>query len=254
MSVVTVVPITSDTMAMHDNEKRTETRRLKALICAIEDEDHEAIQRALRLGANPNQSDKRGMTPLMYAARTDNLDIIAILLGAGADPKRQMTPYEGQAHGSTALQMVYNKTWFGGGPTSVVPMKMLLDAGGDPNDRNHMGETVLYRYIRHMICFSRRLAEAQQSGRDTSGPTLWKQTCVEIVELLLASGADPNLAQFEGVTPLMLTGRSTLLTQMLLEAGADIYLRDNEGRTALSYAEHPEVVRMLLGAGASAEQ
>jgi len=48
----------------------------------------------------------------------------------------------------------------------------------------------------------------------------------------------------------MLTGRSTLLPKMLLDAGPDVHRRDDEGRTALSHAEHPEVIRLSLGVGA----
>ena len=235
--------------------QRQDTRRLNTLIRAIEAEDRVAIQHALRSPLNPNQTDKKGWTPLMYAAVTSEVDIIGMLLGAGADPLARMPPFGGEVdvRGSTALQLVYNKTWFRGGPTTAEPMKMLLDAGGDPNDRNHAGDTLLYQYIRHMIRFCRLLGEAQEKGQDTSGPTLWIQTCVDIVRLLLATGADPNLAQREGVTPLMLARRSSLLTRMLLDAGADVHLRDAEGRTALSYAEHPDVIRMLLAAGAVGE-
>ena len=238
--------------------ERTNTRRMNTLIRAIEAEDRDAIHRALSKGVDLNGLDKKGLTPLMYAATTQNIDIIGMLLGAGANPRGRMRPFtwgedlgvQREVEASTALHFVYNKTWFGGGPTTVEPMKLLLDAGGDPNDCNHLGESLLYQYIRHALCYSRRLYEAQQAGRDTSGPTLWKQTCVQLVELLLIAGADPNRTGRHGVTPLMLTGRSTLLTKMLLDAGADVHLRDDEGRTALSHAEHPEVIRMLLGAGA----
>jgi hypothetical protein len=245
-------------LTMQKMMERTNTRRLNTLIRAIEAEDRDTIHRALTKGVDLNQLDKKGLTPLMYAAKTQNLDIIGMLLGAGANPQGRMRPIpwgedagmRRDVEGSTALHFVYNSNWFGGGPTTVEPMKQLLDAGGDPNDCNHLGESLLYQYIRHALCYSRRLYEAQQAGRDTSGPTLWRQTCVQIVELLLAAGADSNLGGRGGVTPLMLTGRSTLLTKMLLDAGADVHLRDEEGQTALSCAEHPEVIRMLQEAGA----
>jgi len=241
--------------------ERTNTRRLNTLIRAIEAEDRNAIHRALSKGVNVNQLDKNELTPLMYAAGTDNVEIMNMLLHVGANPQGRRPPIvwgedaqamgmQREVEGSTALHFVYHKTWFGGGPTTVEPMKLLLDAGGDPNDCNHLGESLLYQYIRHALFYSRRLYEAQQARRDTSGPTLWKQTCVQLVELLLATGADPNRGGRHGVTPLMLTGLSTLLTKMLLDAGADVHLRDEEGRNALSCAEHPEVIRMLREAGA----
>lgn len=66
---------------------------------------------------------------------------------------------------------------------------------------------------------------------------------VEIVEMLLAAGADINARDKYEMTPLILTascGRPSRVAT-LLRAGADIHLRDVEGKTALDYArQHPE--------------
>jgi hypothetical protein len=45
------------------------------------------IKLLLERGANPNRADRRGWTPLHYAARTGDREVITCLLAAGADPK-----------------------------------------------------------------------------------------------------------------------------------------------------------------------
>jgi ankyrin repeat protein len=58
------------------------------------------------------------------------------------------------------------------------------------------------------------------------------------VSLLLASGANPNIAAYDGYTPLMDMARAgnKSLVLMLLEYGAKTELQDNRGQTALDYA------------------
>ncbi|MEI5906994.1 ankyrin repeat domain-containing protein [Bacillus spongiae] len=59
------------------------------------------------------------------------------------------------------------------------------------------------------------------------------------VELLLSSGADPNVIDEFGMTPLMYSiyfPSNIELVEMLLNAGADVQVVDNDGFTALDYA------------------
>lgn len=63
------------------------------------------------------------------------------------------------------------------------------------------------------------------------------QEDVHLVRLLLKYGADPNM-MWEGLRPLHLAARfqNPFIMKTLLEAGADPYALDNQGRTALHYA------------------
>lgn len=91
--------------------------------------------------------------------------------------------------------------------------------------------------------------------------TAFARTTREIaaIELLLARGADPNLANVEGNDPLMMTARHGLVEGVivLLKAGGDPKRANRHGTTALMQASRGhliETARVLLRAGADPAQ
>lgn len=82
-----------------------------------------------------------------------------------------------------------------------------------------------------------------------------QQGGIPAVELLLEFGANPNVTDRSGVTPLMNAAGSGAqkYTAMLIEAKAELDLQDSSGATALMHAVQAasyEVVSLLLVAGA----
>jgi hypothetical protein len=78
----------------------------------------------------------------------------------------------------------------------------------------------------------------------------------QVVALLLKAGADPDIGNVEGVTPLMYGVRygNLPICELLLEYGATVNTRDVYGETALMLASRDgyfEVVRLLLSNGAN---
>ena len=81
---------------------------------------------------------------------------------------------------------------------------------------------------------------------------------VEIVSLLLRSGADPNLKMLDGEFVLReaaCKGVSARITRALLKHGANPRAANNNGGTALhmaAFQDRPDVAKLLLRAGADA--
>jgi ankyrin repeat protein len=67
---------------------------------------------------------------------------------------------------------------------------------------------------------------------------------LEMVQLLIAHGADVNQKNFRGATPLMAAaiGRNVAVVKYLIEKGADVNARDQESYTALMYAENQQTM------------
>ncbi|KAK3255368.1 hypothetical protein CYMTET_35447 [Cymbomonas tetramitiformis] len=107
---------------------------------------------------------------------------------------------------------------------------ILLDAGVNPNDLSRNG--------------TRALVQACMKGH------------TKIVRALLAAGADPNLVDVSGDTPLIKAvwrRENTEIVRQLLEAGADVNMMDGYKRTPLTKAAwwgRSEAIQVLLQAGA----
>lgn len=166
---------------------------------------------------------------LLEATRTGNLAAVTDALERGANADARDGGF-----GRTALMTASMR--------SVIPiMRVLLDAGAQVNLHAALGETALI------------LAASGRGG--------------ESIELLLARGADPNLADPKQKTPLMWMvdtqfhrglDTSASIGPMVL-AGARIDDRDDAGRTALMWAVtglgtsfdvRPRVVAKLVEHGA----
>ena len=107
-------------------------------------------------------------------------------------------------------------------------MRLLLDAGADPNAKNRRDATAL----------------------------LWAITDIRSVQLLLDRGADPNVRSVEGRSPLYLAASEpagTDIVKLLLDKGATPDVKDLTGRTPLMAAAgigNTETMRLLVSKGA----
>ena len=106
-------------------------------------------------------------------------------------------------------------------------------------------------------------AKVKLEARNSKGQTpLHGAANHKIVKDLLAAGADINACDKSGNTPLhaMIMGKSVPVAQLLLQAGANITLKNNhKGDTPLHLAvsplfRHATMVQLLLKAGADANE
>lgn len=115
-----------------------------------------------------------------------------------------------------------------------------LAEGEDPTVQNLFGQTAL-----HLV------ADFGYTNEELA---------TEIIELLLAHGANINAQDHDGVTPLMLAAyrRSRIIVAYLLSHGADANLRNDDGDTILGtiiaspalFRRSRRIIRLLEAAGA----
>jgi ankyrin repeat protein len=80
-------------------------------------------------------------------------------------------------------------------------------------------------------------ADPNAVGREGMSPLMYSARLgsADGVALLLQHKANPNTQTPDGVTPLMISNYEEKV-RLLLEAGADIYRKDKNGKTAIFYA------------------
>lgn len=86
---------------------------------------------------------------------------------------------------------------------------------------------------------------AEVNGRTRSGSYALNAAAVEnnteVIQILLAHGADPNVQNSQGDTPLICAtkyaGGKPTTVELLVDAGSDLGIKDNSGNTALDYAK-----------------
>jgi ankyrin repeat protein len=201
------------------------------------------VRELLSRGAAVDTVDRRGLTPLMWAAAGGNTDVVRQLLESGAAVDRRATD------GSTALIL-----GAANGFTEIV--RALVLKGADVNasrggvtarqlafDRGHTEAVML---LEQAEALGRRLLQAATEGHDM------------VVRQALAMGAPVNVSDERGATALMIAARNGDLgmLQALLSRGADASVRDGQGRTVFEWAEPSSttakyVVAFLLERGVS---
>ncbi|KAF5685112.1 ankyrin protein 3 [Fusarium denticulatum] len=157
-----------------------------ALKEAVLNSDAEAVRLLLLFGADPNGTDRDGVTPLFAAVEKSFLAGAVPLLKYGADPRFAMGEDNETA---LAAACIANKVNFA---------HLLLIYGGDPNQLTATGETLLSSAIN-------------------------KKTPKKFIDLILDYGADPDLKSREGKTALFeaIQNSRVDIVNSLLDHGAN---------------------------------
>ncbi len=195
------------------------------------------VEAALAAGKNPNTSRPGYGSLLMHAANYKQLKIIKLLLARGADPR---------AKGNEGLLLGP----IGAGRMDIV--KCLVEAGAwvtKPKNACYSDDVLVSaaregkgEMVRYLL----------QRGADTEGTSLLcDETAlqaaamrgdVDILEMLVAAGADINHRDCNGQTALMHACEKgeQAAVEFLLTRGADPAFQDGYGRTAETFAAQSE--------------
>ncbi len=232
-----------------DIAERLSTRETAQLVNAVNAEGqtplHLAVQagkeslvrQLLKLGANVNAVDKEGNTPLHLAIAAHSEELMLLLIEHGADISKSASELT-----MPLLNCALKKT------AGVPAVRILLDYGADPNAvgrEEYTPSPLLWATSIHDVESLKLLLEAGANPdyANEKGTTALHISCMnsreDAIEVLLAAGANPNIKDTAGRTPLHLVATSALnvkLSQMLIENGADPLLKDITGRSAFDLA------------------
>ena len=105
---------------------------------AINRGDLEALESALRAGADPESRNPQGLSALMMAASRGHVELVHALVTAGADPNRAVRVSHPLTSGVTALMAACTDS-----SGAVEPVLALLELGADPALADSEGRTAL---------------------------------------------------------------------------------------------------------------
>jgi ankyrin repeat protein len=216
------------------------------LLIAIVNGHYELSSLLLERGANPNIVDTNGRSPLYAAVDLRNvqwsqgpapelpqkthLAMINSLLAAGADPSLTMTA-KVKHRGSFDMRWTDLKggtsflraAWNG----DIEVMRLLLERGADPKVMTDKNETAL-------------LLLAGAGWPLGQGHIRSEEEITAALDLLVEDlGMDVNAATSEGITPLICAvfKGDNHVVQYLVDHGAKLDVKDNAGRTVLTWAQ-----------------
>jgi ankyrin repeat protein len=240
-----------------------------ALMYAVHNGSLVIVNMLLTARAKIDLQTQGGSTALMFAVKKEDMGMVNMLLSGGANVNIQ------DANGHTALYFAEIR-W------NTRLMARLIEGGADPTNlyrAEYPRMTALIASINEgnievakAIIESKYIGDVNFQEPDEGGTALihavWRGN-LELVNMLLAKGANPNLQNFEGETPLItLAARQESwgydkprfitpenfqpIFEALVASGADVNIHDRSETNGLGYVvDTPEYLQLFLREGAN---
>jgi ankyrin repeat protein len=274
------------------NPNLKDARGLTPLNYAITAGSPEVVKVLLEAGTAVSTEDSFGRTPLSYAAEKNNQTIVNLLLNARADPnggKLDAPIFSAIKQGNTnTLELLLRAganpnlagafnlpgtttanilnhsghltpLWMAISLDQLPVVQMLLQFKADPNDSVTDGQPLLFSVLSDTNMLEALLDAGAKVDPVSAEESQWtplgavaSQNNAPAVEMLLKHGANPNVHNRNGITPLhwaayhLADGK---IFELLLTNKADPNVRSNDGVTPLDL-----VKEKLAGNGGSPEQ
>lgn len=188
------------------------------LIKAAEEGKIKRIERLLKVGADPNAK-RLGQTAIQWASYDNQLEAIKLLVKSGADIEAR----DGGGMSAFMFAVNYNSV-------NAEIVKYFIEAGADINTKDSTEQTSLIRLI----------ADSNNGKK---------------LDCLIDANINVNAKGKGGFTALMYCSDPNW-AKKLINAGADVNARDDEGKSVLSHAVdagYTRMIKVLIDAGAAIE-
>ncbi|MCQ2966732.1 MAG: ankyrin repeat domain-containing protein [Alphaproteobacteria bacterium] len=221
---------------------------------AIKDElDLPAISMMIKAGADPNERDEQGTTALLWTIDSlpEETEIVNMLLENGAhvnqmnndfvapimmaleryEKNPELVPILIKAHASVDVRDKYGRT------PLVIAISLMRE-----------GVEIPPKVVDSLIKNRKDIEVVDTEGRTPLSIVLTNDMDAGLVDLFMRSSKVINLPDNLGNTPLMyaMAFHDGSVVKKLLDAGADILMLNNEGKSALSFGKARPEFRDLL--------
>lgn len=205
------------------NERKNDVDVLnKQLIKAAENRDTESIENLLKEGADINTRDSNGRTPTMIATYNNDTQSASVLINAGADVNIQDN-------------IKNNPFLYAGAEGYIEILRLTIKAGADSTLTNRYGGTALIPASEHGYI---DVIEELLTKTDINVNHINNLGWTALLESIVLNDGDKQQQQ---------------TVRLLIEHGADVNIRDKNGVSPLEHARRKgfgEIEDILFKAGA----
>jgi len=230
------IPIVKSLVDHGANINESDRYGISPLIYSIKNMDVDTVKYLVDAGADVERCDKAGETPLIHAIINGNLAIIKYLIEGGVDVNRR------NSSGHKPLVIAFKNS-------NHQIVQCLIDSGANDDDPTEEGKRTSEKTSINnslSILFAEGNPQSEQKDSNKNNKFALSMSLfhaigkgdIDMVEKLVASGADIHRRNLDGMTPLIYASKvgDIGIVKYMIKCGSFINMMDRYGYTALIYA------------------